>query len=330
MEHRRYEFLLEAAEPIAHASESFGNTSLFMRRKVRQPDGSFVSLPIVTADTMRHGMREAAAYALLDAAGMLDEGSLTEAALRLLFAGGMITGGDGGSTVKLDEFRKMVDLVPSLSLFGGCAGNRAIPGKLSVSDAVLVCEEQRHLLPQWVLDWMAHRQSVIDTHRSHVEEVQRVRMDPSLVPAKRHLLSAEERARAEGRLLARESAGEAGDHAAAADSKSTMMPRRFETVVQGSVFYWRVSAVCHTPLEADTLHLALAAFLGECRVGGKRATGHGLMRPVAAQRIDLARPSEATTTLDPGKLAPRIGELFRAHVKERATQVAEFLREVDA
>lgn len=327
IEHRRYEILLQSIEPIAHHSETFGNSAIAMRRKTRQPDGSFVAVPIVTGDTMRHGLREAAAYALLDAAGLLDAPSLTEAALRLLFSGGMITGSAGGA-VKLDEYRRMIDLIPSLSLFGGCAGNRCIPGKIQVSDAVLVCEETMHLMPDWVKEHLAG--TSIDTHRSYVEEVQRVRMDPALVPAKRMLLSDGERAASENRLLVSEAARESDDAVAIEDSKSTMMPRRFETVVTGSLFHWTLSAVCHSALEVDTFHVAVSSFLSHARVGGKKGTGHGLMIPVAGHQINVARPSEQTTAIDPGALAPKIGDLFRSHISERSSDVATFLREVVA
>ncbi|MGH8630893.1 MAG: hypothetical protein ACREU7_09045, partial [Burkholderiales bacterium] len=116
MERKRLEFILEARSPIAHHQETFGNTAVLMRQKVRQPDGSFAAVPIITGDTMRHGLREAGTYCLLDCAGLLGE-ALTEQALRLLFAGGMVTG--SGSVVKLDEYREMVDLVPTLALLGG-------------------------------------------------------------------------------------------------------------------------------------------------------------------------------------------------------------------
>jgi hypothetical protein len=330
MDHRRYEVILCAEEPIAHHSESFGNSAIFMRRKVRQPDGTFVSVPTLTADTMRHGMREAAAYALLDAAGLLDAPGLTEAALRLLFAGGMITGKGDASTVKLDDYRRMIDLIPSVSLFGGCAGNRCIPGRLQVGDAMLLCLEQMHLLPGWVGDYLAAQEAQADTQRAFVEEVQRVRMDPALQPSKRLLLTEGERGKAEARLIASEAASAKGDAVEAEAAKSTMMPRRFETVVQGSLFFWRVSAVCHSALELDTFHLALGAFLGNARVGGKKGTGHGLLRALTAQKIEIRRPLENCTAIDPGALAPEAGELFRDHVKARAADVRSFLEQVDA
>jgi len=72
-----------------------------LRQLVLQPNGTRAKVQIVTGDTMRHGLREASSYMLLEAAGLLDQ-KLTEEALRLLFSGGMVTG-SSGSGVKLDE-----------------------------------------------------------------------------------------------------------------------------------------------------------------------------------------------------------------------------------
>lgn len=324
----RYDFILEALTPVAHASESIGNTSLVMREKRRLPDGSFAHVPIITGDTMRHGLREAAAYALLDAAGMLDAPALGEAALRLLFSGGMITGSDSGS-VKLEDFRRMVSLCPPLGLLGGCAQNRAIPGKVQVDAADLICEETAHRLPEWVTEWLREHKVALASCRSHIEEVQRVRMDPTLDPSKRKLLS-DGGAEAERRLLSSEHGKEIGDAVLAQDSKSSMLPRRHETVVAGSLFMWSVCATLHSDLELDTFRTMVGAFLRDARVGGKRATGHGRVRPVIAKQVAVQRPREAPETLDAGALAPKIGSLFYSHVSEHKAEVEAWLRAVDS
>ena len=330
METKRYEFLLEAETPIAHHEETFGNSALFMRRKVRQPDGSFATVPAITADTMRHGMREAVAYVFLDAAGLIGNPSLSEAALRLLFAGGMVTGRGDGGAVGLAAYRDMIDLVPSIALFGGCASNRVIPGRLQVEDATLVCEEERRYIPGWVVERMEAEGVGLETGRAHLEEVQRVRMDPTLDPGKRNLLSTGDQALVEGRLLASEKAHVDDDAVARQDTKSSMMPRRFERVARGSLFHWALTATCWTPLDVDTLHTALAAFLYDARVGGKKGTGHGKLRAVAAKNIAVPSHAERVSELDPKSLAPRAGELFRAHVKERGERIRTFLAGVDA
>lgn len=330
MERKRFEFLLEAVQPVAHAQETIGNAAVAMRQKVRQPDGSFAHVPIVTGDTMRHGLREASTRALM-ACAKLDGQTLTEEALRLLFAGGMVTGSSGAS-VKLDEVRRLSELLPPLALLGGCAQNRVIPGRIEVDAAVLVCEETAHLLPSWVQDWLGERGVTPESCRAHVEQVQRVRMDPTLDPAKRALLTDGARAKVEGRLLASESASESGDAAAKDRQKSTMMPFTYERIVQGSLFYWSVTALITCPLDLDTLFVMVASFAQHMTVGGKRGTGNGLLRPVqgAARASDLSLNPEPARVLDLVGPDQRVGELFRRHVGDRSEEIRAFLETVAA
>lgn len=323
MDTKRFDIILRAEQPIAHHAEVLGNAALLMRRKVRQPDGGFADVPYITGDTMRHGLREAAAMAYLDAAGLLGA-TLSEAALRLLFAGGMVTGSAGGS-VRLGDYRELCELFPPLALLGGCAQNRVIPGRLAVDEATLICTETAHLLPEHVLEWVGA--APLSSQRAHVEEAQRVRMDPLLDPSKRTLLVADQRQQVEMRMELRE--GAATD-AAAAETKSTMLPRTYERVVQGSLFWWRVTATCWDDLDHDTLMVMLAAFLYEARVGGKRGTGCGLLAPVQAWGAELRRPSERPDAMDVRALGARVGERFRAHVAERRARIADFLGRVAA
>lgn len=325
MEQKRIEFILESTAPTAHHGETFGNTSVCMRERVRRPDGSFANVPILTGDTMRHGLREAAALAMLDAAGMLGE-TLSESALVLLFAGGTI-GGSPGTATKLDAYREMVDLMPPLALLGGCAQNRAIPGRMQVDAARLVCDETLPLLPEWVAAWCRERGAITGA-RSHVEEEQRVRMDPRLDPGKRALLSAEAQGVVQARLEASQNAAEEGDAVAKDAAKSSMLPRRYEVVSAGSLWSWSVSATCMHALDEDSLMVMLGTFLRDARVGGKRATGHGTLRAVAARNVTLAPYRDRSDTLDVGTM--RVGDLFRAHVAERADRLRSFLGGVAA
>jgi len=328
MQRTRYEFVLEAELPIAHASETLGNLSLIARKEVRF-DGGWAAVPVVSGDTGRHGLREATAYAFLDAAGLLEQGSLSEAALRLLFAGGMVTGG-GSSAVSLDQYRELVELVPMLGLLGGCAQNRVISGRCNVEDAILICEESRRYIPQWAIDRAIAYAGPLDTCRAHVEEVTRVRMDPMLVPEKRMLLTSCEQARVNERLLASESAATSGDLIERENTKSSMMPRQHERIKQGSLFYWAAEARTYSPLEADTFDTACAGFLANAIVGGKRSTGHGRLRAIAGKKGELARPKDALADIDPTALAPKMGEIFKSHVAERRDRIKSFLASVAA
>jgi hypothetical protein len=329
LEQRRYDFILLAVTPIAHHAESFGNAAVIMRRKVRLPN-MWADVPIVTADTMRHGLREAGANVLLDAAGLLDVHTLTEAALRLLFSGGNLSGRGDSGTVRLDEYREACEVFPILPLLGGNCNNRINPGRTVVDDALLICEESLHLLPEWIRAWIEETGQTIDSERAHVEEAQRVRMDPTLDPAKRRLLAPPAEENVQQRLLASEEAHDADDVVARERTKSTMMPRTFERIASGSLLWWSVTATCFSELELDTFHTILAAFLANPRVGGKKGTGHGLLRAVQARHVQLARPREAPTTFEPDSLAPKMGSQFWAHVAARKEHIAEFLRTVDA
>jgi CRISPR type IV-associated protein Csf2 len=328
MEQKRYEFILEAQQPICHSEGTIGNESFLMRTEVRQPDGRFAHVPIISGDTMRHKLREASTYALLDAAGLLGS-TLSEEALRLLFAGGMITGSDGGA-VKLDIYRELCELIPPLALFGGCAQNRCIPGRMQVSEALLIADETMHVLPGWVAEYISTVGATTAPARKHVESVQRVRMDPVLDPQKRALLTEVAQVAVNERLRLSEKASEEADDAERLREKSTNMPRRFERVKTGSLFYWTIGATLMSDLDADTFNTTVMAFLSNAVVGGKVGTGHGRIRAITARQISLTRPRDAANDLDVASLSPRVGELFRRHVADRADRLREFLLKVDA
>jgi CRISPR type IV-associated protein Csf2 len=325
MDRVRYEFVLEAETPIAHASETVGNHSHLMTRRIRTTAG-FEDVPCITADTMRHKLREASALALLDAAGMRE--GLTESALRLLFNGGVVTGGDGGA-VKLDAFREMVELVPSLALFGGCAQNRIVPGRLFVEDALLICKETARYIQPWQLE-CAEQEFPLDTFTSHVEEAQRVRMDVTLNPHMRQLMSGEAQIEVNKRLEAGEKASEAKDSIEKHEAKSTMMPRTFDRIATGSLFAWSCEAQVSTDLDRDVFLVAILAFISRAVVGGKSGTGHGRLRVVKARDIQIASPSRDFEAFDATQLAPRVGQLFRSHVEQRKERIRDFFRDVVA
>lgn len=331
MEQVQIEVLLEAETPIAHHMETIGNIAMLMRRKVRVPGSSeFTTVPYITGDTLRHGLREAGTYALLEAAGMLGEPKFSEAALRLLFAGGMVTGASGG--VKLADYDELIDLCPHVALLGGCASNRVVSGKMFVNDGVLVCTENTTRLPEWVHQYAAEHAGGLASCRSHVDRETRVRMDPMLDPSKRLLLTAGAKEAAEQRLLKSENASAHDDAVGKADSKSSMMPRTIEVLVPGSLFFWSFSAVCHTPLDKSTLYTMVSAFMNHCVVGGKKGTGHGKLKPVAARNVSLPRLEDTVRSDGTGMIrqGESLGALFFAHVRERKDKLKSYLESVAA
>ena len=336
-EQRRIDIIFEALQPIAHHEGTLGNHATIMTREVRREGGGWAKVAQITGDSMRHQMRYGSSLAVLRAADMLGE-HLSEGALRLLFAGGMVTGRGDASTINLDRYRELCELVPPLALFGGCSDSRVIPGKLFVEPATLICHETERYLPEWARAWLRGEEAdgraaeTLDDARRHIEVVQRVRMDPALRPDLRTLLTPEAQVGTVAKLTAGEARHEADDVAVARD-KSTMMPRTFEVVKQGSLFHWTCLVNLHSPLEEDTFFTtigALISVLDSEGIGGKRGTGHGRLRPVVARNITIARAVESPEPFDAMTIARRTGDLFRAHVAERKERIKSFFREVNA
>ena len=334
------ELVLEAEQPIKHLAESFGNSAIIATRNVRQTDGTIARVPMLSGDAMRHGLRAASAWILVHAINGEQGAQLSEAALRLLFAGGMVTGSGDSGSVRMGEYRKMVEMVPQLAFLGGCAENRTIPGTLAVDDATLICAESARFLPAWAAELVGPATGA--TYRESVEEVQRVRMDPSLRPDLRRLLDGDDADKIERRLEASERASREGDAAAKDAAKSTMMPRRFERLVQGSLFFWRVEVDLFEPLVMDAFYASLCYLAQHMVVGGGHSVGHGKLRVVDARRtvrkglslsepqsIGLARVGDSAESA----LAPaggKVGDVFVSHLTDRAQRITEYLRTVNA
>lgn len=325
MQSLRYEMIVRARDPICHSQETVGNQSIFMRKKVRLPGGDIAMVPFCTGDAIRHQLREAATYGTLSEAGILDDPQLSEGALRLLFNGGMVTGKGSAAVVNLDRYRELVALFPPLALLGGCTDNRPIPGQLAVDEGNLICSEVKHLMPPWVVDWCVANGERIDTCRALIEEVQRVRMDATLVPDKVKLLSDGAKAAVNSRLLKSEKAHEEADSKAKAESKSGMMPRTHERIIQGALLWIGIDARTYSDLEFDALNFTIACLLNNFRIGGKHGVGHGRLEFVAGARISF-KPTAGTLENVGAELAPKTGDIYRAHIAQRKEDLIAWVR----
>lgn len=330
MEQRRYEFLLEAVRPVVHLRESIGNRGVIARRKIRLPDGQWANVPIVSGNQLRHKLREAATWCLLDALSMTNSQELLEPATRLLFNGGELTKKGAGGGVNFESYRTLCEMIPSIALLGGCANGQINEGQGSVDYLLLVCDESWHLLPDWVREHYATTGARTDSARAHIEELQNVRCDSVHSSQRvRRLLTEGEQVRLNTKLLAKSTAHDEGEETDDKE-KSKMLPYSTESIAMGSVFFWSVAFNTYDELQLDTLHTMISAFLRNPNVGGKSGSGHGDLKVVTARNIRVRRPSEAASMLEVDALAPKVGSTFYAHVKEREERIKEYLRGVDA
>lgn len=327
------QFIFEAQTAIAHHAGTEGNHSVQMTSKMRLRDGSFGKLPCITADTLRNLLRRTSSRYLVEACGLV--GQLTVESMRLLFQGGMLTGKGDGSKVKLDVFREMETLVPTLSLFGGCVQGMMIPGRIQVEEAVLICSESLHKVPPWIVEYLRDELKYeIPSYRAQTEELQRVRMDATMQPEIAHLLSDNARKQIAGRVEARGAAHDSGNEIAAVAAKSTMLPRTYDVICAGACFSWEIRGIFHNELEEAAYSSLLALLMTtDIAVGGKKGVGNGkiVLRKGFANSAMLPELKPAPVAMS--EITTRNDNLitrYHAHLRDNVDKIREFLLTVDA
>jgi hypothetical protein len=289
-------------------AETLGNTQILATAKMIGKDGRPVSVPVISGNSIRHHLRAALVDQMLRATG-LDGATLSQNALRFLYAGGQLTK-DDGKKVKISAYRELCEVVPALGLFGGAIGGRLESGRLSAFDAKLVCTEAAHIIPSWISETLRAQNHEIVSCRAQVEEVQRVGMASMLPSTRRPQLTSADQAQVDADR-------EAGNH-------EWPMPYSYQTVVAGSLWSWKVEAECWTPVEVDAVHIAVAGWLARGVVGGKVASGAGgHLRPLQTRYVTLPdlEPRRESKDLS----TDQIGGIFRASMSNRARDLAEFL-----
>lgn len=323
----RIDIVFRALSPISQGQEVMGNHGLIKTRKIRRVGGGFVNIPEVTGNAMRNGLRRASAYAIIREAGL--DGQLSDAAIRLLFSGGAVTGRGDASQINLDSYRELCDLVPPLALFGGCSDSHPHKSKLAASPLTLICKETYDHLPPWVREWLAEQKESFDAARTHITVENRVQMPVLTDDTMRPLLTAAAQVDINKRLAAREQAHE-GDEPG---EKMGPRPYSFEAVCEGSLWAWNVSYTVHSELEKDTAHAILTDALfvnAPFRVGGKIREGFGKLEVRKGWNLRPISVEQEATDMHSMVVRKGVGDLFRAHVRERKDRIREFLTRVNA
>lgn len=135
--------------PLHHGAGSQGNSALLRTESVTQPDGRSVQVPFVSANSIRHGLRDALAWHLVTTLEV-PRGTLSKAAVDLLWSGGAVS--STGARTNLELLRRIEDVYPALSLMGFAAQSDIITGTLRVRNAELVCRENSFRLPSALRD----------------------------------------------------------------------------------------------------------------------------------------------------------------------------------
>lgn len=137
-----YTATLESA--FHHGAGTSGNTQRLRTQEVIRPDGSIAHVPFLSANSIRHGLRDALAWHVVKTLA-LQPGTLTKTAVSLLWSGGAVT--TTGAETNLDLTRRADQALPMLGLLGYAAQSDITAGTLRVSDGILVCEENQARTP---------------------------------------------------------------------------------------------------------------------------------------------------------------------------------------
>lgn len=247
--------------PLHHGAGSSGNTSLLRTHEVALPDGTHTRVPFVSANSMRHGLRDALAWHTVTTLDIPD-GSLAKSVVDLLWSGGAVT--TTGAQIDLDQARRIDDVYPALGLLGYAAGSDIIAGTLRVSDLEVVARENTWRMPDELRDLPQATQGVA---AFRTEEFG-TRHDIASTPVARFVDAAQE-------------------------ITGTQMIYDLQALKAGTVLYGHLTL---TPAATDRHRLALWAALalwapdGQVRLAARTALGYG---QATLTGIDTARAQAA-------------------------------------
>ena len=291
----RLEGVVTALTPIAHGSgeshedENGGVIDENIKWSiVDQKNTGAKSIPIINGNAIRGPMRAAGAGIISDAIGIFDH--LND--FRLLWSGGTTGNGNkkkeekkGGATILVDLEKERVfrQNNPFLSFFGGLL-NTLIPGHLRVGGLIPICEQTKHILPDYF-----GKEMVGFLGTSPLDTVMLTRRQADDNPDNVRYLSPEAMAEkvAEGTRSANKKALKAKNDTEAdslSDEEKALrseknynirMIRRFEVIRAGTRMYSWFEIFNASDEEIGLLVAILKKFSIQPYIGGRSASGYG-------------------------------------------------------
>ena len=262
--------------------------------------------PVISGNSIRGMLRDACAEFSMQAAGIEQLPNLRS--FHLLFSGGSLGKVDNGNYINLTEERRLRELLPALSLFGGSVGNRILGGRLEVAEWVPICQETRGMI-----DSRLHALAQLSIY-DLIEVVSFTRRDDAKSRKLQNFLE-------EGTLAVYEQQKSARAEANEADEKgaSQQMRYSYECLVAGTVFAVEFALHNASPVEYGTFLGGLALFATRPAVGGRASSGMGRVRLDLTQ-MAFAEPVRPVSDLEASQI-----EIARRHIAERREEILALL-----
>lgn len=319
-------YLLEgtvtALSSVSHIGQTRGITAKLRREKFVLADGSVEEIPVISGNSMRGMLRDRGMMHMLHQLGYgVNEttGEVTGLSLQafyFLFSGGSLSK-DGGNGLDLALARKLRDLIPLVSVFGGAVGNQIMPGKLKVGKLLPVCQELAHLLPARFVSSAGSIWDMVQEEaytRKDDEKNENMRM---MIKAPERLLleasQAEKRAR---RGTENEIDREAGAH--------QQMRYYCETLAAGTTFFWDVVLDHVTDVEFESFIACLVEFSKTPYIGGKSNVGHGKVAVRFENWIEL----DPRATPVGAAIGPTFGAKYAEHLLQHGEEIRDGIQSI--
>jgi len=242
-----------ACEPISHCGETAGISTQFNRIKVISGIGEVEDVPVVSGNSIRGQFRDLLAAHLLTTLGIEQ---CSKPAFRLLFSGGVLA--KQSAKAPADLALQLREMLPHVALLGASVGNRMLASCLTVGMFIPIAHETTDYLPKALREFV--HASVYDL----LQEESYTRREDAKDTRYNHFLAADER-------------DPDGDAEQPEVNASQQLRYHVETLSTGTNFYWHFFLRNASELVEGAFITALRLFAAYPALGGKLATGHGLV-----------------------------------------------------
>lgn len=303
---------ITALSSISHIGDSFGNSAKLRREKVVQPNGSVEQVPMISGNAIRGMLRDMGMKYMLE---LLGEPPLSMPAFYFLFSGGSLTK-QAGKAIDIDRARRIAELIPLVTIFGGAVGNQIMPGRLQMGKMVPICAETRHIVPS------AYQENLsVNSIWEYLQEESYTRRDDEKNPHLRGLIESEQRTLLDAAKIEKTALDKNDDIDREAGQHQQMIYST-ETFAAGTRFWWKLTLMDVSQIEYEAFLSCLMEFAKNPVIGGKGAIGLGR----------VAIKFDHWHSIDPNIVAGEqlswpVGKEYHSHLKDRSADILQVLQD---
>lgn len=291
--------MLALLSPLSHIGDSAGPDSYLSTQTVISQTGEVEEVFVYSGNAVRGVLRDCGSRYFLDNIG---NGAIVQIPLELFylfFSGGSI---GGKQSINIDQAREIRRKIPHLSIFGGGVGNMLLPGKLNVGQALPVCREVKHIVPDHILEQTENLSNL--SWRQMTTEQSYTRKDD----AKDDLL----RVHIQGQSLAigqpeqLSLAGDTQPEELKDDKSPQQMRYTLEMLAAGAVLWQEIVFYDMTEIELGALVASITEWAKNPVIGGQSRIGMGKVN--AEMNITLPETKESEHFLSVGQAGYSLSE----------------------